>query len=86
LALLASIALQPSQPAEILYLSYTWVGVLPEGEEFLIKISFPDELYTNHRLRNIMSGPNLAETKHFCHQKTGNLTYGKDHFDSPFLP
>ncbi len=21
-------------------------------------------LYTNHRLRNIMSGPNLAETKH----------------------
>ena len=41
-------------PSCIINLSYPRVSVLPEGEEF-----------ANHRFRNIMSGPNLVETKQF---------------------
>ena len=37
--LAASITLQPSQPLlSVLNLSYPWVSVLPEGEEFLVMV------------------------------------------------
>ena len=40
-------------PPRIINLSNPRISILPQGEEF-----------ANHRLRNIMSGLNLVETKH----------------------
>jgi hypothetical protein len=53
------LVLQPSQPLSCIFnLSYPRISVLPEILLFL-----------NHRLENIMSGPNLAETAHGEMQK-----------------
>jgi hypothetical protein len=49
---------------KILHFREARVSVLPKEEELLVNICSPGKLCATHRLRNIMSGLNLVETKH----------------------